>query len=745
MLKNVSPTDDLRSLAIRKRKAYEEETIAKADVAKAISDGWEVLRENKHSYRVRRIKRKGCLLEDRVWSILYKMGFAHISNSGGATLVLNPKDKKSPTNQIDVVGLDNEVALAVECKSVQSPKTASQFQETIAKHALIRRRFADSVHAQFPLSHKRVPALAIFTWDLNLTYSDIERARHEKIALFTEQDLRYYEVLVNHLGPATKYQLFSDILPAREIYGLRISIPALRSKIGKYTYYNFSITPEYLLKIAYVSHRAKGKPTDIDTYQRMVKKTRLKKIREYISDKGIFPTNIVINFEDKKAVQFDQKKGSPQGVKYGTLHIRPSYRAAWIIDGQHRLFAYSGHPRSKTSYLNVLAFEGLSVAQQAQFFVDINHEQKSVTRSLLHELFAELNWDAEDETKRVGAIVSKAIQALKDMEDSPFYGRILLSDTVRTKVRCISLNSIFGELQKGLYIITPKVEYGPLWAGDNEKTLQRTLVVVKAWFNVIKDRAADWWALGSAEGGGLAMNDGVAICIGVLRNVFHHLSKKKGISLVAVTNSELVTLIKPYGEALGDYFGNLSDERKQLFRSGARGNQGRAAFRRQCEQALNKRFPDFEPPGLKEALELQKAKTNERAYAIIQRIEKQLKKIVCDTLKSEYDGENWWYEGIPQGIRTKAVERMEEDKGKGEREDYLDILDFRRIFLVNWKIFQDVVAYGTGNKDKKTKWIEQLNTMRRIVMHPAKAQYITWKQLTSLNEYEERVVGTRSS
>ena len=172
------------------------------------------------------------------------------------------------------------------------------------------------------------------------------------------------------------------------------------------------------------------------------------------------------------------------------------------------------------------------------------------------------------------------------------------------------------------------------------------------------------------------MNDGVAICIGVLKNVFHHLAKKKGISLVSVTDSELVIQIKPYGEALGDYFGDLSEERKQLFRTGARGNQGRAAHRRQCEQALHQKFADFEPPGFKEDLKLQKAKTNEQAYAIIQSIETQLKKIVLDTLKADFDGENWWYEGIPQKIRTKAAERKEEEKGKGGREDYLEHLGF---------------------------------------------------------------------
>ena len=736
MVNNVLPSDDLRSLAARKKKPYDEKTIPTSDLSKAELEGWNVQRENKKTYRLQRSKNKDRLLEDRVWSLLHRMGFPHMSGSGGASLSLNPKDNKSPKNQIDVVGLDNELALAVECKTAREPKKSAQFQKDIAKHALIRQRFAQAVHKQFPLEHKRVPALAIWTWDLILTENDIQRAHEEKIVLFNEQDLIYYEQLVDHLGPATKYQFFSDILPKRQVYGLEISLPALRSKIGKHIYYTFSIEPEYLLKIAYVSHRAKGKATDIDTYQRMIKKTRLKKIREYISDNGFFPTNIVINLEGKKTVRFDREKNSPQGAQYGTLHLKPTYGGAWIIDGQHRLFAFSGHPRAKTSYLNVLAFEGLHASEQAQFFIDINHEQKSVKRGLLHELFSEINWNAEDEGKRVGAIVSKAIQALNENKDSPLHDRILLSDSVRTNTRCISLDNIFIELQRGLYIVTPNLEYGALWAGDNEKTLRRTIEVVSAWFDFISERAREWWALGSAEGGGLAMNDGVAICVGILRNVFNHISKSTGISLVSVTNSELVQEIKPYGEALGDYFCSFSPEQQQLFRTGARGNQGRTAHRRQCEHALHEVFPDFDLPGLKEDLALQKAQTNQQAYAIIQKIEIELKKVVLDTLTTNFEGDNWWYEGIPQGIRTKAVERMEEEKGKGERQDYLDILDFRRVVLENWQIFQDILAYGSGNKDKRSRWIHQLNSMRKTVMHPAKSQNITWDELATLREYE---------
>jgi DNA sulfur modification protein DndB len=740
MLDNVHEAKELRSLALLKKQEYDFISVKKADLQEALDQGWQVQREGKTRIRLRRPKRKDVLLEDRVWTLLYKMGFTHLSGKGGATLTLDPDNPDSPANQIDVVGLDAEVAIAIECKTADSPKKYPEFQQYLAKHSVIRERFAKAVHKRFPLPYKRIPVLAIFTWDFILTDKDIERAKCEKVVLFNENDLDYYLQLVAHLGPAAKYQLFADMLPGRTIHGLKISLPAIRARMGKYTCYNFSITPEYLLKIAYVSHRAKGKATDVDTYQRMIKKTRLKKIREYITEQGIFPTNIVINFENRRHVQFDlgQQEGSPDGAKYGTLHLKPAYRAAWIIDGQHRLFAYSGHERASTSYLNVLAFEALPPHRQAQLFIDINHEQKSVKQNLLQELYAELHWEAEDEDTRVGAIISKAIQVLDEQKDSPFYERILWSDDIRTPKRCITLNALFRAInQPKMFIVKNKVEYGPLWAGENAKTLKRTVHVVKQWFNFIRGGANEWWDLGGEEGGGLAMNDGITICSAVLRSVIQDLSSK-GINVIQTSDDEVVELLRPFGQALGEYLGRLSADERRSFRLSSRGVQGQTAGRRRCEKALHEKFSDFEPPGLKEQLELEEAETNKQAYDIIQRIEKTIHSIIIDALKAEYsDGDSWWFNGVPSQVRKKIVERIEDERGKGGREDYFDLIDFRRITMENWSIFQDVLAYGKGNKEKRTEWIVKLNELRNIVMHPAKRRTITFDQLTLLREYDE--------
>lgn len=543
----------------------------------------------------------------------------------------------------------------------------------VRRISALRKTFADAVQLQFPQPKRRHVGTILFTSNFIVTDSDRARAEQQQMILLDERDLDYYEGLVLHLGPASRYQFLADVLPGKQIRGLEIKVPALRTRVGDFTYYTFSIEPEYLLKVCFVSHRAKGKGTDIDAYQRMIQKSRLKKISRYVSEDGIFPTNIVLNLEKSKYVRFDMGKHErdSQGASIGWLTLSPAYKSAWVIDGQHRLFAYSGNKRAATSYLNVVAFQGLAGDMQAKLFVDINHEQKSVKRSLLDELWAELHWNAQDDEKRVRAIISKAIQGLNDDQQSALYGRILLSDAEKNEKCCISLSSVLGALDKsGFYLTRPRknvTEHGPLWADTNEAIMKRTITLINGWFAQIANPASEWWVLGSGEGGGLAMNDGVTICINVLRSVIEHLEKAH--RLKTLEDHELLELINPFGAALGDFLGSMSTQERTDFRA-LRGVQGQTTGTRICQKALQAIFQDFDPPGLKDYIEREKAGNNEEARTIIDRIEKTLQDAVLSILRQEFNQSptQWWFNGVPQKVRKRVDDKINESDGQAENE-----------------------------------------------------------------------------
>jgi len=484
----------------------------------------------------------------------------------------------------------------------------------------------------------------------------------------------------------------------------------------------------------------------------MLKKSRLKNIRQYISDGGVFPTNIVVNVAESRWMNFDRGKQETQDktTTFGWLHIRPAYRVAWIIDGQHRLFAYAGHPLASKSLISVMAFVGLPASEQARLFVDINAEQRKVKQSLLQELYAELHWEAEEVDVRVQAIVSKAIQSIDSDRTSPFYGRVQKADDVRTDLRCISLTTIFKALDRaGFFISKMKkgqvVEYGPLWNVDNMGTMKRTTYLLSGYFEVIRSEASDLWDRGSGEGGGLAMNNGVTACINALRSVFHHLQVVKHIRFVDLDDEDILEVITPFARSVGRYFGSMSPEQVTVFRR-FQGITGQTTGTRRVEEAISRVDPSFDPPELREFLEREKAQTTTSAFQVIHRIEQALQTTVLSELKSEFGEkeQDWWFNGVPKSVRKKVDDRINEEAGKkGGRQENFDLIDYRDVITTNWPLFAELLSRGKGNKEAKTKWIVEVNDLRKPVMHASKgiSLPITEEQLASLEEIEEWLLG----
>jgi len=747
MLNNVNVTDSFRGLYRTKAQTYITKTVNPLLEETEVAAGWSVAKKNKRSVRLRKPKVLGSLVEDRVWCLLYRMHFTHLSGPGGGSLELDPRDPGGPATQIDVVGIDSEVVLAIECKSAAVPSKRPQFSEELGKHALIRERLANTVRQQFPGTFKRQLALVMFTFNVILSENDKKRAQDANITLFDEQDLVYYEDLVSHLGPAARFQFLADVLPGKTIPGLSIRVPAVRTKMGGYNCYTFSVSPDYLLKISYVSHRAKGKASDVNTYQRMIRKSRLQRLAKYIDDDGIFPTNIVINFDRRPRFERQAQESENDAGVLGWLDVRAAYKSAWIIDGQHRLFAYSGHARAAKARLSVLAFESLPPSKQAQLFIDINAQQKSVKQSLLQELYAELHWNAADPAVRVSAIIAKVIEGLDADPLSPFYRRVLAADEKRDPTHCITLTSIFRALDNPeLFIASLKndlVDYGPFWGGeDGEATRRRTASILNSWFGHITKAVPEWWAAGSGEGGGLAMNDGVTACINVLRSVLQHLAAS-GEKLVRLDDEDLAERLAIYGNVLGQYFASLSVEERKSFRD-LRGVQGQVTRTRRCQQAIHERIPSFIPIGLKEFMDTAKAQTNSRAKAIIDRIERNLQETVLEELRREFglDESQWWITGVPKSIRIKVTERHENDDGRrGGKEYYFDLLDYRNIILQNWELFGPIFGFGKANssKDKRTSWIMEVNEWRNVVSHVSAGRSVSLEQLASLEDYDRRL------
>jgi len=236
------------------------------------------------------------------------------------------------------------------------------------------------------------------------------------------------------------------------------------------------------------------------------------------------------------------------------------------------------------------------------------------------------------------------------------------------------------------------------------------------------------------------MNDGVGAGVGVLKSVFQHL-EKQGKKLIDRDAGDLFEFVKKYGEALAAYLGSLSEDERKKFRD-LRGAQGVGTRVRHGEKAIRETYLDFNPDGLDEFLEKEKAQTNSKAKEIIDRIEMTLQKQIISDLKEEFGEEDsdWWMEGVPKQVRLEVTKRFEEDDGKrGGKEKYFDLIHYRKIVTDNWELFSEIFAYGKKGvgKDKGTQWMEELNQKRNCVAHSSSGVSLSIEDLNQVQDYEE--------
>ena len=323
---------------ILKTIAASSKDLLKKKVEIELADGWEIIQRNKKSVRIGQLKPADELFEDQVWTIFAQMGFHELSK--GRHFTIKVSDDTSP-RQIDVFAKDGEAALVVECIQTETPGTKSM-DSVINEIAALKSQISTSINKHYAPSQKLKVGFVIATKNINWRLVDKKNCQEQGISIIADNEILYYASLVKHLKSAARYQLLAHLFAGSRVSGLARKVLATRARMGGDTFYTFLISPDELLKIAYIGHRSSRNIDNIETYQRMLQPTRLKNIANYINNGGKFPTNIVLNLKKfkKSSLEFERKE-SLGNETLGTLSLPDTYASAWVIDGQHRLYGYA--------------------------------------------------------------------------------------------------------------------------------------------------------------------------------------------------------------------------------------------------------------------------------------------------------------------------------------------------------------------------------------------------------------------
>ena len=716
----------LSSRAINlKKSAYFVKTIKKIEVDKYEDEGWELVPSKlKKSERIQKKKPHNIAFEDRVWALFAKMGFDFINSDSNYKLEYKP----NLTKQIDVLAASPEAIIFVECKSSQTRKRVS-YQKDINELIGIKEDLRKAANKLF--SWKSKIAFIFATNNSIVTIPDKQRLDDGSIFHFNQDDIEYFEQLIDHLGRAAKFQMFGKLFESQKIPELKNRVPAIKGKNSAgHTFYSFSIEPEYLLKIGFILHRTQTNPEVSSAYQRLVKKPRLNKIGKFIDDGGYFPNSIIINIHTKrqKALKFEvaAQIEHDSNTHMGVLHLPQTYRSAFIIDGQHRLYGYSVTKSESHHTIPVVAFHNLPSEEQQQIFIDINHTQKTVPANLLHSIMADFHWNSSNDRLALSALKSRLFMEMNTDDSSPFYKRVIISEEKKTPERCLTLQTIknwalskvnfFGKLRGDNLIST-----GYLSEIDYEKTLQKATDFLNTAFTKIEDELKDQWNAGSGSGGFIAMNIGVSAIIRTLDNIVEYFVKSKNLEPENMTGEDIALKTWDYLDSIINFIKELDvdgiKKLRSLFGSGAT-----EKVLRHFQYAIHKDFPDFKPEGLEQWIKDNSGEFNKPAYDLgHNKIEPMIDTFIKSRLKERFGEKYWWIEGVPKTIQKKCAEKKI-DAGTTEPEwHFLDTIHYATIIEKEWTLFGNYFTHPnhkSGNKKKKLEWLRNFNSIRQKYSHP---------------------------
>ena len=113
-----------------KKSQFQTLSIDHSRVDEMLLDGWEIVIERKRmatKTKMQKAKHYSRLFEDQVWCQMYELGYRHLNYD--ENFILPFGQEKENTKQIDVIAIDHETIILIECKSSKQLKKAPSYKE----------------------------------------------------------------------------------------------------------------------------------------------------------------------------------------------------------------------------------------------------------------------------------------------------------------------------------------------------------------------------------------------------------------------------------------------------------------------------------------------------------------------------------------------------------------------------------------------------------------------------------------
>lgn len=157
--------------------------------------------------------------------------------------------------------------------------------------------------------------------------------------------------------------------------------------------------------------------------QRRLQYERIKSISDFISESesNFLPNSVLLSADVSHLEDFENQYLIYESRDFGEFELPDNFKFS-IIDGQHRLAGLSLVERDFLDEFEIPAIILFNVSKPtaAKLFADINGKQKAVNKSLIYDLYAEINDDEFRDIKIYHTICENLYTSI----DSPLFKQI---------------------------------------------------------------------------------------------------------------------------------------------------------------------------------------------------------------------------------------------------------------------------------------------------------------------------------
>ncbi len=739
-----SDKSQLGKIYVAKSSKFHSRNVDHSLVEGLLEEGWEEYGTPlKTKARLRKPKSHSVQFEDDIWCQLYRLGYRTLNIDETFCLPFGhePSDKK----QIDVVAIDDDTVLLVECKSSEVSAKPPSYKTEFEVLRLRLDGYRKAIDQTFGPGRRIKYIFATRNIRISRDSVDIMRLVESGGFYYNDNTFDYVDSLQRSYRDAAHYQFLGLIMKGQIINKEKIEVPAIEGTMGNKTYYMFSLEPQTLLKIGFVLHRTRANETEMPTYQRLLVPSRLKGITKFIDGGGYFPNSAILNFNERDAkLEFQgQSRSKDSASRTGVLKIPNAFAIAYIIDGQHRIYGYANSKFKASNTIPVVAFKNLDPGDQLELFMQINENQKAVSPTLRITLEEDLYWNASRLDSRLKALRSSVIRALGGDPSGPLYNKISLGEdraALQAKpfadalLKCKLLPEakgnkfVEGTTAPSLYDAV-NLEH----SDEMKKARDRAVSLINASYELAEDSfGKDQEAFSTY----VLSNRGSFAFISLVGDL-HAFEVDKGNITIKSSTDQRMQAISKYLLVLFKALQSMTKEDAETL-TGKLGSGAETTWLRFFQDYVHNKFAYYNPPELQDWKERQDKALQNEGRELGTQIERHMKHYIIGHLKGLF-GENWDIEigAIQRECETRAKEQMEKNykEGLGRQEvpwtEQFFIKDYKTIIEKYWsKKLDDMpnaesfeqhfsidVGHGFNSKSDKIKWISIFNTLRNNWAH----------------------------